>query len=316
MTRPLFDANQVLGAALELWDARGPIEIVSDRDNLVCAVTGHGGPLALRLTHSDRRPFEQVDAEMGFVDYLGRLGAPVAAPLRSRAGRLVERVEAHHGYFSACLLGWARGQRMTYRSSLWSEALVAEWGRTLGRIHVLSRGYESPEEPRRFSWREDDVWANALAYLPPREAVAREKRLELQPRLERLPQSGEDFGLIHGDLGSANFHVDGQSLTVYDFDDCCYHWYAYDVVVSLWAYRLLGPDERQRHANVWLEGYHSVRELDAAWLRSLDLFFELRALYLLARSHRDAAADGARVGVRERRARNGWRRMLEEGFTW
>lgn len=315
MTRPLFDAKRVFGVALARWEGlAGPLEVLGDRDNLVCAVSRGASRHVLRLTHSDRRTEDQVTAEMHFVDYLAREGVDVATPLPSRSGSLVERVEARSGYFSACLLTWAPGQRVTYRSSLWTEPMIGAWGRTLGRIHALSRTYEPLPEAPRFSWRDDDVWANALTYLPARETVARERRVELQPRLERLPQAPESFGMIHGDLGSANFHVEGQRLVVFDFDDCCLHWYAYDIAVALWAYRLLGPDDRQRHRTTWLQGYQSVCALEPLWLPILDLFFELRALYLLARSYRDAEPD--RNQELDRRARNGWRRLLEDGFTW
>ena len=52
--------------------------------------------------------------------------------------------------------------------------------------------------------------------------------------MDTLRQESDAYGLVHADLHMGNFFVDhsGQ-MTVFDFDDCCFHWFGYDCAVSV-----------------------------------------------------------------------------------
>ena len=117
-------------------------------------------------------------------------------------------------------------------SSDWGATLFDEWGRSLATLHTLARRY-SPPGYRRLRWDEDDVLVNAQAYLPATESSARRELSRVQDWLIAQPAGGNEFGLIHGDFCRVNFHYDRPHITVFDFDDSCYHWFVYDLVCAL-----------------------------------------------------------------------------------
>ena len=55
----------------------------------------------------------------------------------------------------------------------------------------------------------------------------------LQKRLAEIGESSDHFGLVHADLRLANLLIDGEQLTVIDFDDCGFSWYLYDFAAAI-----------------------------------------------------------------------------------
>ncbi len=127
-------------------------------------------------------------------------------------------------------------------------------------------------------WNEEDILFNAAAYLPEHETTAREELGRVLNWLATVSESDGRFGLIHGDLCSANFHHDGRHITAFDFDDCAYHWHLYDMVCAL-APAVFHPQRRLYRQ--WLaEGYQESHPLHEAWQEEFDWFLRLRGIWL------------------------------------
>ncbi|WP_256217473.1 phosphotransferase [Paenibacillus sp. OV219] len=91
------------------------------------------------------------------------------------------------------------------------------------------------------------------------------------------------FGVVHFDYNDGNYSIDfdtGQ-ITVYDFDNCCYCWYMFDLA-SLWTLGMgwiqFEPDagKRKRFMDDYFEtalaGYKSETEIDNSMLEMLPIF--------------------------------------------
>jgi len=50
-------------------------------------------------------------------------------------------------------------------------------------------------------------------------------------RLEAAPEPGGSVGLVHGDAHAGNFLVEDGRITLFDFADCVYGRYVYDVAM-------------------------------------------------------------------------------------
>lgn len=52
--------------------------------------------------------------------------------------------------------------------------------------------------------------------------------------LHALPKDADSYGLIHNDFNDGNFTVDydNDNITAFDFDDCCYFWFMYDIACA------------------------------------------------------------------------------------
>jgi Ser/Thr protein kinase RdoA (MazF antagonist) len=83
--------------------------------------------------------------------------------------------------------------------------------------------------------------------------------------------------LIHGDFGETNYRFQGDRLTVFDFDDCCRHWFAYDLAVTIYPHGW--RREGLQLLEHLLEGYAEKTSLNTT-LAELTMFCQWRQIYM------------------------------------
>jgi Ser/Thr protein kinase RdoA (MazF antagonist) len=108
--------------------------------------------------------------------------------------------------------------------------------------------------------------------------------------LDALPKNRDSYGLIHQDAHGGNLFVDeAGNITLFDFDDCVYSWFIYDIAVVLF-YQVMYKDDPVVFAQVFMRhfmrGYHQHNRLDDAWLAEIPYFLKLREIDLYALIHR------------------------------
>jgi Ser/Thr protein kinase RdoA (MazF antagonist) len=69
----------------------------------------------------------------------------------------------------------------------------------------------------------------------------------------------DDRHLVHADLRLANLLVDGDRITVIDFEDCGLSWYLYDLACAL-TFNEGRPDVPEL-IGLWVDGYRQVEPL-------------------------------------------------------
>jgi Ser/Thr protein kinase RdoA (MazF antagonist) len=277
-----INREQLPAEAARLWAVQNCAPVhVQDSENFVYRLEYGQPPRSyfLRLTHAKHRSFEQIAAELDFILYLAGRRYLASRPVRSRSGNLIETLETENALFHACVFEAAPGAHVEVASSDWGPHLFKEWGRSLATLHTLSRVY-APVGHRRLSWDEDDVLVNARDYLPPAESSARRELGRVRDWLSGQPAGGNEFGLIHGDFCRVNFHYERPYITVFDFDDSCYHWFVYDLVCALAPASFRPAEERRAYRDWMIEGYGQVLQLDEAWKLNFDWLLRLRHLYI------------------------------------
>jgi amicoumacin kinase len=169
--------------------------------------------------------------------------------------RFIEEINAADDLFFACVFELAEGVQFKYGD--FTESARREHfrlrGRTLGQIHALSKNYVPPENARRFAWNEDRLLLEAEKFLPASEKIVWQEYERLKKALSALPRTAQNYGLIHGDFGETNYRLQNSRLNIFDFDDCCYHWFAYDLAVSIYPHGWRA--EGLRLLDSLLEGY-------------------------------------------------------------
>jgi amicoumacin kinase len=239
----------------------------------------------LRLTPPD----DEVDSQsmraiFEWVFYLASGGAPVSRPILSGDHRLIETIDGQEGTYLAVLFEKAGGilaEELPLEE--WDETLVQNLGRATGKMHALAKRFLPPGESlRRPDWDQSVNCYNPAEQLDPSQASVLEKREKIWAAVQELPRDTEGYGMIHADLHGANFFVDPQSktITVFDFDDCCYGWYAMDIAMCLFDILVLYSGEQpQRFASWFLEnyllGYCQENRLDPFWIGCLPIFLKL-----------------------------------------
>jgi Ser/Thr protein kinase RdoA (MazF antagonist) len=245
------------------------------------------GEYILRLGHSRRRTPDLIRGEVDWINFLAGGGAGVARAIVSQNGNLVEVIpDNKDGAFLASAFVKARGGHVWDRGG-WNDAWIDSYGRLLGRIHALSKEYRVADEAwRRPNW-EDDQYSMDL----PLEPALAEKLDEVMAHLLALPVDREGYGMIHQDAHAGNFFVDDDGrITLFDFDDCVYGHFAYDLAMVLFYAVTNRKDAAEFAADFWpkfMAGYYQENDLDAAWQKEIPHFMKLREIDLYAMLMRD-----------------------------
>jgi len=104
-------------------------------------------------------------------------------------------------------------------------------------MHALSQAYQPlNRQVLRPDWFELHAVELDIDTLVPAElTVVHDRIAALLDEIRALPRNKEDYGMIHGDFNDGNFTVDysNGNITVFDFDDCCTFWFAYELA-SAW----------------------------------------------------------------------------------
>ena len=102
-----------------------------------------------------------------------------------------------------------------------------------------------------------------------------EMRGRLHAALARLERQPDVYSMIHADMHPGNVLVDGDGLTIIDFDDAAWGWHAYDIAVALVHQHGPALEAFQR---AYITGYRSVRPISDRTLSLLPMFRLVRGL--------------------------------------
>ncbi|MFL6210608.1 MAG: phosphotransferase enzyme family protein [Pyrinomonadaceae bacterium] len=274
-----MDKVELAHTAIKLWHGvTGSLRHIRNSTNDIYSFIEAGKTRYLRLTSSRDRALEQIEAELDFIAYLHRSGVSVMLPVPSAAGRLIEVIPSADNLLFGCVFAAAEGKRFRYEAAEFKQEHFRLRGRTLGQIHALSKAYVPAGSLRRFAWDEDKLLLAADEFLPKSEKVVWRAYDELREWLQALPISADTYGLIHGDFGATNYRYQADQLNIFDFDDSCYHWFVYDLAITIYPH---GWRKEGLQLLAWLlEGYTEQMKL-AVTLADVTMFCQWRLVYLL-----------------------------------
>lgn len=236
----------------------------------------------LRVTPQDHRTLKQIKAELELIHKLKEEGIPVANSVTLPGAAPVEEVELEGNTYYLCVFERAPGK--TWIEEPQDEKTFLEAGRVLGKIHTKNE--KLPKKLERPCWKENHYLKNAYKFIPAEKSWVIEKMENHLDKLDKLPRTENNFGLVHGDYNFANMLYDDNRVTIIDFDEAEYNWFIYDLAVYLFYY-LLGGDpanmDLETNKLVWKklgEGYSGEKKLDPEMVEMLPDFLRLREFIL------------------------------------
>jgi len=258
--------------------------------NAVYIVTSAGGERRiLRISALPDRSLEAYISETGFVHYLARHGAPVADVLPSLGGRLVEEVKTDTQTVYLSMFEYAPGGLISdygyiYRNGAPLSEYFYNTGKTLGAIHRLSKQYPHTAGRPEYADKYSREYINQL--IPDIYSGLKQAIFRRLTAFEALPMDSERYGLIHFDFSDGNYHIDMQTgkITVFDFDNCMYCWYMFDLA-NLWTHGegwcrgIADGRGRMEYMKGYfdkiLEGYRTETTIPDDMLEKLPLFIDM-----------------------------------------
>lgn len=285
--------THILPAAVERYGLRGyairPVPTHEGGRNAVFTCEKAGAPSRiLRIVFLSDRSLEALLAEAEYIRYLRTNGASVADVIPSNRGNLIEEIFLEGRILYASLFERAKGRMLAennfqYREGAPIEEYYFNCGKTLGKLHQLSKAYQPRHRRHDFFDKYNPRHIERL--VPPSLPLLKERLYALLEDLAALPRDRDSYGMIHLDYGDGNYNIDFETgqITVYDFDNACFGWYLYDLA-DLWRNGVgwfqfeREPAKRRQSMDAYfataLAGYRSQTALDEEALRFLPLLIK------------------------------------------
>lgn len=252
----------------------------------------------LRISSIQHRSFNDTIGEIDFLRYLNDGGASISHPLQGLDGKYVYEEEQDDCLWVVTAFSIAKGLDWRSRGNDENHRLI-QIGKTIGSIHKLSRAYKPFDRLLRRYWNESQHLAKAYEIFRKYSPQLAEVYLKYLNIMKLLPRDDDCFGLVHGDFLFSNYNIHGNEVVVFDFDECEYSWFVYDIAVCMYYY-LLGGDPSELPGKVeeaeemlyfLLYGYLQEYTIDAYWIKNIDLFFKMREFVLLSTILEDESPD-------------------------
>lgn len=283
--RPLNSYDSTLKSILKNWGLSGEVSLISNTENTIFKIeTENGSLIVARFTEIDHRSINDVEAEVHWLDYLKKNNINLAFPIADLNGNLVQSLNIENKTVTVVFFNWAQGKLLD-RGSRWASKQFEEIGSYLGRLHFLSKGYIPAKEYKRYKWNDTQQIKSIYHYLP--ETYHKEADASLK-WIQSLSASSESFGLVHADLHGGNFHVHDKKLVSFDFDDCCYHFFSYDLAIPIFDvfqnnnnWNMSDREKENVLASLFI-GYEENNELSVIWKKRVKCFVRYRRLELMS----------------------------------
>ncbi len=229
--------------------------------------------IVVRVTPPGHKTESEVRAEMDWLQFLAENGAPVERVVRSKRGELVEIIDTDDGKIPVVCFEWASGQLV--KRDDFSPELFQIWGKAVGMMHRLTKHYEPTiVSDGKIQWY-DDVYLDRLL-IPTHQQKVLDRFDRLIKHFKNLPRTRDSFGLIHQDVHHANLFLDGDRITVLDFDDSVYGFFIFDIAnalgFSIWEkqYDMSNEQFAEFFLNFFMKGYEQQNHLDEFWMDQLE----------------------------------------------
>ncbi len=313
---------KTLGQAIKLfslqdYDCREVEGHEGGRNRIFICSKGGEKKFVLRISATGDRRENDYLAEAEFVHYLAKNGAPVADVIPSASGKFVEVIDEADSVVAGndgaapvfiSLFEYAKGMLLAdngyrYREGGSLEEYFFNTGKTLGKIHALSKNFEPVAAHRRPDFF-DKYNMEYLGRLIPDKYS--ELKSAIAARLKKflaLPTDAQSYGLVHFDFSDGNYHIDMDTgaITVFDFDNCLYCWYMFDLA-NLWLHNegwtRQEPDPEKRFKlmqqcfDLQLQGYKSETDLPEEIQKKLPLFIDMVLIENIVDEFECAAREG------------------------
>ncbi|PLT30685.1 phosphotransferase enzyme family protein [Peribacillus deserti] len=280
--------SEILLKAKEMFGVTTKIKRVTEGFQNIVYSYGEGGrEKYLRITPAKLRNMNLIASEIAFILALHDGGIPVSLPVKSAAGNFIETVHHKWGPYHLVSFEAASGCPVDVtQPDIWNKGLFNKWGRMMGNMHKIAANNVKRDLVRPVGLEADaSIFCGVCPFVPD---IIREKYQEHLKVLSDLSRTPDLFGLMHNDFHQGNFRVESGEITLFDFDDCAYYWYANDIAASFYHANwqntsFNGKNEKftELFFYEFFDGYTKEFTLHKEMTEQIPLFLKHREFFLL-----------------------------------
>lgn len=268
------------------------LALVSLSENVTFKVTDRhdGQAYVLRLHRPGYHTLGELDSERVWIRALAEAGVDVPAAVSARDGRyyVPVTIAATGEQRFVGLARWTEGRLLAdVLAEAADQKVVEDYFGQLGAItasmHNQASAWRPPPEFTRHALDSDGLMGEAPHWGPFWEhrslsPAERDLLLDMRGRmyetLARLSRDPSVYSLIHADMHPGNILVDGDRLTVIDFDDTGFGWHQYDIATALTGWQTKPNAAEIERA--FLTGYRAARPVSDEALSLIPTFRLIR----------------------------------------
>ena len=294
--------------SLQDYDCREVEGHEGGRNKIFVCSKGGEKQFVLRISATGDRTENDYLVEAEFVRYLAENGALVADVIPSTNGKLVEVLDDIAAPVFISLFEYAKGMLLCdngyrYRDGATLEEYFFNTGKTLGKIHALSKNFKPVAGHRRPDYFDKYKMEYINRLIPDKYSELKSAIAKRLDTFSALPNDAQSYGLVHFDYSDGNYHIDMDTgaITVFDFDNCLYCWYMFDLA-NLWLHNegwtRQEPDPGKRFKlmqqcfDLQLQGYKTETEVPDELLGKLPLFIDMVLIENIVDEFECAAREG------------------------
>lgn len=241
-----------------------------------------GKPFMIRVSIGYDKTREETLSEILWVDDLKLSSETICEPSPSLNNNLAEEFDVEGKHYRAAMFRTAKGNVKNVSDIGWKDILLV--GDLLGKIHKASQdAARQGITYKRQKWDQKRA-AVMEKVMPQLDEKVRDTIQKTFEQVKALGESPEYFGMIHGDFHINNFFVDGNNIWVFDFDECCYGYFMYDIasILDVWLMYMYKPEKTRRQVlyedilPFFKQGYEEHVKLPKEQWDLLELFMKDR----------------------------------------
>jgi len=276
-------SNAIINTVKSLWEISVDVHFVRKVENWIYEAPKDN--LFIRITEQTHRSHEQIAAELDWLAHLSRNNIKCTSPNNSKNKKLIEIVSDESQTYYVSVFDKAVGKPITKKTDF-NKEIMHEWGKVIAQMHLATLSYQSRvHSNNRVQWNGFSGHKNIKKNIS-NEPELLERYQNLIEYLQQVPKDVSRYGLIHADLHHGNFFVnEAGEFTIFDFDDCLYHWFEYDLAVPLFTLRLSfeidSLDFNLNRMRDWmLEGYQTIKSVSTLDMNLLNRLIEYRSFLI------------------------------------
>lgn len=285
-TKDIFHSNHILyHIAHNLNLKELDFELISDVSNFVYRFKKSNDNFILRITPSTRRTTKQIEGELDWLEYLARKKVNVCFPISLEDQHIISKIECGELYFSYVVFKKCEG--IHWKINDWNPKLFFLWGKTMGQIHRISKGYSTTNTSiERPNWQEE-AQKNTEKFLSPQDIIILKIFRDTMKQILSFPRNKDNYGLLHGDFHAGNFFLHNGEIIVFDFDNSIYSWFIFDIAVVLFEIQYMNGKNNvnfliKKFMECFCAGYMDENNLESNWKEKLPLFLKLQEIHIFA----------------------------------